>query len=446
MEISLTENVEQLSTGEIWGTAIILALLLFLSGFFSGSETALTAASRSRMHTLAKNNNWRAKLVGKLRSDSESLISTILLGNTLINILASSLATSLFLNLFGHHGVLYATIIMTVMVLIFAEVLPKTIAINHADQMALALSPLVRACVVLFSPATVLVQWSVRKILAIFGAKAQTGIGHAMGDEELRGAIDLHGKTGEEERDRSVMLRSILDLAEVDVSEVMTHRKNVVMIDIDQSNSALIDQALNSGYTRIALYKDQPDNIVGVLHAKQLLRAIRAHVENIDEIDIVGSASPPWFIPESTNLLDQLNAFRERREHFALVVDEYGSLMGVVTLEDIIEEIVGEVFDEYDISVPGVRPQSDGSFIVNGSVTIRDLNREFDWHLPDEEAVTVAGLILHEAAQIPDVGQVFTFHGLRFEVLRRQRNQITSVRITSIKKQLGSPAENRAIA
>jgi Mg2+/Co2+ transporter CorB len=293
---------------------------------------------------------------------------------------------------------------------------------------------MVRACVILFSPATYIVRKTVRVLLSMFGVKPTTGLGHPLGDEELRGAIDLHGHTGEEERDKSVMLRSILDLADVEVYEVMTHRKNVIMVDIEQKNSTIIEQVLNSPYTRIPLWKEKPDNIVGILHAKQLLRAVRAHMENVDEVDILSTASPPWFIPDTTNLLDQLNAFRERREHFALVVDEYGGLLGVVTLEDILEEIVGDVFDEYDVSVAGVRPQGDGSYIVNGSVTLRDLNREFDWHLPDEEAVTVAGLILHEAAQIPDVGQVFTFHGLRFEVLRRQRNQITSVRITAPKR------------
>ena len=431
VEMNIPTNLEPI---QIWMTAFWVIVLTVFSAFFAGSETALTGASRSRMHALAKNNDWRAKLVIKIRHDSENLIATILLVNTLLNILASSLTTSLFLTLFGHSGILYATIVMTALILIFAEVLPKTIAINNADKISLLVSPALRFFMFIFSPITLVVRWVVKKSLLLFRVRADAGIGHGLGDEELRGAIDLHAHTGDDAHDRSMMLRSILDLAEIDVSEVMTHRKSVVMIDIDQKSTQIVDEVLNSNFTRVALWKDSPDNIVGVLHAKQLLRALRSHADDLDQIDIGSAASPPWFIPETTTLLDQLQAFRERREHFAIVVDEYGSLMGVVTLEDILEEIVGEVFDEYDINVPGVRPQSDGSFIVNGSVTLRDLNREFDWHLPDEEAVTMAGLILHEARQIPDVGQVFHFHGLRFEILRRQRNQITSMRITPSKK------------
>ncbi len=424
------QAVPQLDSADMWLTGFWVLLLTLFSAFFAGSETALTGASRSRMHTLAKSGDWRAKMVIKVRHDSENLIATILLVNTLLNILASSLTTSLFLNLFGHHGILYATVLMTALILIFAEVLPKTIAINNADKASLILAPPIRFCMIIFAPITKMVRTVVNRSLRIMRIKSDTGIGHALGDEELRGAIDLHGHAGGEARGRSVMLRSILDLAEIDVSEVMTHRKNAVMIDIDRKSTDIIDEVLNNNFSRVAVWKDSPDNIVGILHAKQLLRALRSHAENLDEVDIASTVSPPWFIPETTTLLDQLQSFRERREHFAVVVDEYGSFMGIVTLEDILEEIVGEVFDEYDVNVPGVRAQSDGSYIVNGSVTIRDLNREFDWHLPDEEAVTVAGLVLHETQQIPDVGQVFTFHNLRFEILRRQRNQITSVRIT----------------
>ncbi len=369
-----------------------------------------------------------------MRSNSDKLISTILFGNTTVNILAGSLTTGLFLAIFDKGGVLYATILVSTLILIFSEIMPKVIAINNPDKAALLLAPPIRLCIAIFSPLTGLLQKITNVLLKMIGLKTPTSIGVQLSDEELRGAIDLHGHSGEEERGKSHMLRSILDLADIEVSEVMTHRKNVVMIDVGLNNNDIIDIALNSAYTRIALWKDSPDNIVGILHAKQLLRALRAHSDNIDTIDILSTASPPWFIPETTSLLDQLHAFRERREHFAIVVDEYGSLMGVVTLEDILEEIVGEVFDEYDVSVPGVRPQADGSYIVNGSVTIRDLNREFDWRLPDEESVTIAGLVLHEARQIPDAGQVFNFYGLRFEILRRQRNQITSLRITPPKQ------------
>lgn len=444
MEIPLTADIAILDSLEIWMTGFWVLLLTVASAFFAGSETALTGASRSKMHALAKGGDWRAKLVIQCRVNSENLIATILLVNTLLNILASALTTSLFLSIFGASGILYATILMTAVILIFAEVLPKTIAINNADEMSRAVAPVIYGLIVVLKPVTAVVKWLVRRSLNVMRIKADNTLGNHLGDEELRGAIDLHGHADADAKDRSQMLRSILDLAEIDVSEVMTHRKNVVMLDIEQKTTDLIDEALSSNFTRVALYQDSPDNIIGVLHAKQLLRAIRAHADDLEQINIASVAQAPWFIPETTSLLDQLQAFQERREHFAVVVDEYGSLMGVVTLEDIIEEIVGEVFDEHDVNVPGVRAQNDGSYVVNGSVSIRDLNREFDWHLPDEQAVTLAGLILHEARQIPDVGQVFNFYGLRFEILRRQRHQITSLRVTPPTKSASQSASQAA--
>jgi len=246
---------------------------------------------------------------------------------------------------------------------------------------------------------------------------------------ELRGAIEVHA-TQDEVREERRMLRSILELGDVEVGEVMTHRKNMVTLDADLPPEDIVDQILGSPYTRIPLWRNDHDNIIGVVHAKDVLRAIRALGGEVNKLDVSELASKPWFIPDSTTLLEQLEAFKARREHFALVVDEYGALMGVVTLEDILEEIVGDIVDEHDISVAGVRPQTDGSFVVDGTVTIRDLNRQFEWRLPDDQATTIAGLLLHESRQIPTAGQVFRFHGFRFEVVRRHRNQITSIRLT----------------
>ncbi len=226
------------------------------------------------------------------------------------------------------------------------------------------------------------------------------------------------------------MLRSVLDLAEVDVEEIMIHRKNVAMISADDAPQVIVDQVLESTYSRLPVWRNELDNVVGVVHVKELLRAIRTQGYDIENLEIDELFVDPWFVPETTRLLDQLQAFRDRHEHFALVVDEYGSLMGVVTLEDILEEIVGDISDETDISVPGLRPQPDGSLIVDGKFTIRDLNRQMEWALPDEEAATVAGLLLYESRRIPEVGQTFLFYGSRFEVLRRQRHQITTIRIT----------------
>lgn len=432
-------------------TDIILTLLsiiglLLISAFFSGSETSITAASRPRMHNLEQQGDERAKTVNELWARKERLIGSILLGNNLVNILASALATSALIRLFGDAGVAYATLGMTALILIFAEVLPKTYAIHHADNVALAAAGPLRIVVALLTPLVRAVQGLVRLTLWIFGVRVDTLLTDEVREEELRGAIELHHGPSHEVRAERQMLRSILDLADLEVSEVMTHRRNIVAVDADLPPANLIEQVLAAPYTRIPLYRENQDNIVGVLHAKELFRAVRANSTRLESLsaaedddsdaegesfpDIGSIANKPWFIPDTTDLLSQLEAFRTRHEHFAIVVDEYGEVLGIVTLEDILEEIVGEISDEHDIKVEGVRRLKDGSIEVEGTVTIRDLNRMFEWRLPDEEATTIAGLILHEARRIPEVGQVFLFHGLRFAIKGRKRNQVTRALIT----------------
>lgn len=416
--------------------AVILALL-FLSAFFSGSETALTAASQARLHQLSLRGNRRAGTVLRLRRRNDTLIGTILIGNNITNIAASALATSVLISLFDDAGVAYSMIGMTILVVIFAEVLPKTFAINNADRSALAVGPAIRVFVWLFQPLSIAIRFIVNVLLKIIGVKGLTSFAQHEREEELRGLIELHTGPGPDVSEERAMLRSILDLGEVTVEEIMTHRRNVSMINADLPLEEILDELLESSFTRLPLYRGDPDEIIGILHGKALLRAIRGFPgENMSELDIVEVANEPWFIPESSNLLDQLQAFRARKEHFAVVVDEYGTLQGVVTLEDILEEIVGNIDDENDVTVSGVRPQPDGSFLINGSVTLRDLNRDFEWSLPDEDASTIAGLILHEARIIPNVGQEFIFYGFRFRILRKHRNQVTQLRVWPV---IGQP-------
>ena len=416
--------------------AVILALL-FLSAFFSGSETALTAASQARLHQLSLRGNRRAGAVLRLRRRNDTLIGTILIGNNITNIAASALATSVLISLFDDAGVAYSMIGMTILVVIFAEVLPKTFAINNADRSALAVGPAIRVFVWLFQPLSIAIRFIVNVLLKIIGVKGLTSFAQHEREEELRGLIELHTGPGPDVSEERAMLRSILDLGEVTVEEIMTHRRNVSMINADLPLEEILDELLESSFTRLPLYRGDPDEIIGILHGKALLRAIRGFPgENMSELDIVEVANEPWFIPESSNLLDQLQAFRARKEHFAVVVDEYGTLQGVVTLEDILEEIVGNIDDENDVTVSGVRPQPDGSFLINGSVTLRDLNRDFEWSLPDEDASTIAGLILHEARIIPNVGQEFIFYGFRFRILRKHRNQVTQLRVWPV---IGQP-------
>ncbi|MDP7670182.1 MAG: HlyC/CorC family transporter [Alphaproteobacteria bacterium] len=423
---------------EIWITIGAIFVLLLLSAFFSGSETALTAVSRPHMHHLLKTGDKRAGIIAKLHARMERLIGTILLVNNLVNILASALATSLLIGVFGDTGVAYATLVMTLLVLIFAEVLPKTYAINNANRTALSVAPVVRFLVLVLSPLSDAVQVVVRATLRLFSVSTESNLG-AISDDELRGAIDIHAETGSTDDQERAMLRSILDLDHVEVGEIMVHRKDIFTVDAGLSPTTILEQVIASPYTRIPIWRKKPDNIIGVLHAKTLLSAVKLQAPATEKLDIPGLAAKPWFIPESTTLLQQLHAFRKKREHFALVVDEYGVLMGIVTLEDILEEIVGDISDEFDIAVPGVRLQADDTFIIKGDVTIRDLNRQFDWSLPDDQAATLAGLVLHESRRIPDVGQVFNFYDFRFEILRRKRNQITSLRLSPPKHPPSGP-------
>lgn len=418
----------------LWVSAGIVFVLLCLSGFFSGSETALTAASKSRLHNWEKAGNKRAALVNRIRNRKDRMIGALLLGNNLVNILASAFATSVLIGIFGEAGVFYATIIMTLLVLIFAEVLPKTYALVNADKMSVAIAPIVNVVILVFFPIAEVVNKIVGITLRMFGAD-MSGMTSGSHMEVLRGVIELHEGEDAQTQEQRAMLRSVLDLFDVDIEEIMTHRKNVMMLNVGDPIEKIITEALESPYTRMPVYQDDSDNIVGVLHAKALMRELKERERNnetIDDIDIVDLATDPWFVPEATTLYDQMQAFRLRREHFAVVVDEYGSFMGIVTLEDILEEIVGEIDDEHDEAVIGVRKQTNGSYLVDGDVTIRDLNREFAWNLPDDEDYsTIAGLIIHEAQSVPEAGQRFTFYGFRFDIVKRNRNQLSVIRVTA---------------
>ena len=408
--------------------------LLIISAYFSGSETALTAASRARMHALEEDGNKRARIVNRLLLTRERLIGAILLSYNLANIAASALATSVLLKIFGDAGVAYATIVMTVLVVLFAEVLPKTYAIVNADRMALAVAPVIRFVVAVLAPVTAAMQFLVRQTLRLFGISVSPDTEVLSAHEEIRGAIELHHKEGGVVKLDRDMLGGVLDLRELTVSDIMVHRTNMDAIDAELPTGEIVDAALKSPHTRLPLWRGEREEIVGVLHAKTLLRALRESKGDPSKIDVMGLATPPWFVPDTTTLKDQLNAFLKRKAHFSIVVDEYGEVMGLLTLEDIIEEIVGDITDETDIAASLAKPQPDGSLIVDGLVPIRDVNRLMEWDLPEEEATTVAGLVIHEAQTIPNPGQAFTFHDFRFEVLRRHRNRITSLRVTPLDK------------
>ena len=410
---------------DFWLLIIAIFILIIISAFFSSSETALTAVSDARMHQISKKGDKRASIVKTLRAKRDLLISALLIGNNAVNVLASALATSTAITLFGEGGVAFAAVVMTLILVIFAEVLPKSYAFKNADVFSLRVARPVQITVKVLKPISQLIGF----IVFLFFKKQKESSNNR--EEELRGLIKLHSTGGDNsDRERGAMLSSVLDLRIITVEEIMKHRSDVIMIDFNMDYSSILEKVQNSSFTRHPVFSGKIDNIIGVLHVKDILKKINNdNFQSINTIDISDIISAVYFVPETTSLYDQLQAFRKRREHFAVVVDEYGDFRGIITLEDILEEIVGEIDDEYDNSLPGLSSQKDGSWIVKGDITIRDLNRTFDIDLPDEEASTIAGLVMYESRSIPSPGQEFRFHRLRIRILSKEQNKLTSLRL-----------------
>lgn len=420
-----------------WITSGAILGLIMMSAFFSGSETALTAASRGKLRAASDRGSSGAARALRITEDNERLIGSVLLGNNLVNILATSLATALFTNLFGDSGVAWATLFMTLLVLIFAEVLPKTYAITNPETAAARVATPIALVIRLFAPVVSAVRLLVRGVLRVFGVQTDPDSQILAVREEIAGALQLghsEGVVQKEDRDR---ILGALDLGDRTVEEIMLHRSNIEMIDADTPPQDILQQCLESSHTRLPVFRGDPENIIGMIHAKDLLRAMyklttgeKDIAEALAGFKVTDVMMKPYFVPDTTALDDQMRQFLRRRTHFALVVDEYGSLKGLITLEDILEEIVGEIADEHD---PKADSQflltDDGQYLVDGNMTIRDFNRATDFILPDDEANTVAGLVIYKSQVIPTVGQVFSFHGFRFEVLARENNRITKLKI-----------------
>ncbi len=431
------ENASLLFDNEFWISVSAIAGLLVLSGFFSGSETALTAASRGKLRAQADKGSRGAQRALDVTEDSERLIGSVLLGNNLVNILATSLATALLGRMFGESAVVLATLVMTVLVLIFAEVLPKTYAITNAERAASLASRPIQVVTLTLSPVVTAVRWVVRAFLWLFGVKTDPDTNVLAVREEIAGALKIGHSEGIVEKEDRDRILGALDLADRTVDEIMLHRSDIEMVDADEDPMRILDQCMESNHTRLPVYKENKENIIGVLHAKDLARTIHRIVSSskqpktaLRKFDISEVAKKPYFVPNTTALDDQMRQFLRLHAHFALVVDEYGSLLGLITLEDILEEIVGEITDEFDeADDSSLERTADGHFMVEGGMTIRDFNRATECNLPDDEANTVAGLVIHESQMIPTVGQVFSFHGFRFEVMEREGNRITELKM-----------------
>ncbi len=417
---------------EIILVVVVIAVLLALSAFFSGSETALTAASRARLHAMEIEGSEEARRVNKLLEQPERMIGTILLGNNLVNISASALSTSLLIGLFGEVGVAYATVVMTILVVIFSEVLPKTYAIAYADRIALAVAPLMQLVISVLRPAVFLIEQIVNVVLKLTPSRLDDDANILAAHDEIRGTIELQSKEGAVARHDADMLGGILDLRDLKVEDIMVHRTKMETLNADDPPDRVVAEILKAQYSRIPIWREEPENIVAVLHTKDLLTALAEADWDVSRLDIISFAKKPWFTPDTTSVKEQLNQFLKQKQQMALVVDEYGEVQGLITLEDILEEIVGQIADEHDVHDTAIRPQADGTVNVDGTVAIRDLNRQMDWGLPDDEATTIAGLVIHEAQTIPEPGQTFTFHGYRFEILRKSRNKITALRVKPV--------------
>lgn len=408
-------------------------LLLCLSAFFSGSETALTGASEAYMQDKEKNeNNKNAKTINKLFKKRDRLIITTLIGSNLSNTLATSLSTSLLVGLFGKEGVAYATLIMTVLVLIYTDMLPKTYSVQNANKVALFVAPLVNFFVKLFTPVAYVLQKITSLTFKLFRLN-NTDSGEEMAISEIRGAIDMYD--GLEIREEKHMLKSILDLADINVYDVITHRKNLYCLDVDMPIEGIIKELQDCPYSRVPLYKDKPENIVGVLIVRNLLKKCIEAEGDLSKVKLKEIMIKPWFIPENTNLLHQLSLFKSRREHFAIVIDEYGDIDGIVTLEDILEEIVGDINDENDVILSEnsqIKQIDENSYLVDGEVSIRDLNRQNGWKISDEHMTTIAGYLLDMTMIIPEEGQQFIFNDFKFEIIKRTKNQLNLIKITKI--------------
>jgi Mg2+/Co2+ transporter CorB len=411
---------------------IIIFFLLIISGLLSGSETSITSVSKSKIHKLSNRGDARAKKVLKLIDKKNDLVSSILIGNNIINILASVLATALLIKYYGDKGILYSTIVMSALIVIFSEVFPKNYALLKPDRFVLAMSGPLTIFSKLLLPFIIFLRFINFIIFKLIRVDTTNKITSKSAREDIRNIINMHEDEGRLLKDESDMLNAILDLKEITVEKIMTHRKNIYSINIEETNT-FFTKIAQSSFSRIPVWKNSPNNILGLIHAKNVLSNLDdTGTLNINKIK--ENLIKPWFIPETTKAKDQLNEFIKRKEKLAFIVDEYGELMGLISMEDIIEEIVGNIFDEKDFSTIGIRRLENNIFRIRGDVNIRDINRELDINIPEGTSSTIAGYIIDQTESFPDVGQAFAYDGIMYEIINKNKNQITQIKLTLPKK------------
>jgi CBS domain containing-hemolysin-like protein len=426
---------------------LLAAFLLFANGFYVAAEFALVKTRHFRMETMAAEGKVGAALSLRLLANIEAYLACCQLGITMASLglgwVGEPTVAALLEPILHPMGLpeqaihltafLIGFLVFSSLHIVVGEQVPKTLAIREAETVSLWIAWPLHVSFILFYPLNWLLNNASRSILRLLGVR-EASHQEVLTYDEIEGLVDVSAEHGNVPKHHAEFIHNVFRFGELEVADIMVHRTNMRLLNGGDTPEHIIAEALASPYTRLPVWEGEPENIVGVIHVKDLLRAIQAAGGEVGKVDARTIATEPWFVPDTTTLNDQLNAFLKRKSHFALVVDEYGEVQGLITLEDIIEELIGDIADEHDVEISGVRPQPDGSVNVDGSVAIRDINRAMDWSLPDDDATTIAGLVIHEARIIPEPGQAFVFHGFRFQVLRKNRNRITALRITPLER------------
>lgn len=403
-------------------SALQLVVLLMASAFFSASETALTASNRLRIRHLAKKNR-RAQLVQNILERPERLLGTLLLCNNLVNVALSALGTAIALHLVGEKGVFYATLVITFFLLIFGEITPKTAAAYHPDQLSLFISPIISFCIKIFYPIVHILSSVSKFIIELLGLRSTT-VAQQFTAAEIESLIEVSGDEGALEKDKQNMLLGVLMLERTAVADVMVPIRDVVSLSAESSYAEVLDKVRSSQFSRYPVHERSPTNIIGFIHVRDLVLQSQNETFSLRHV-----LRKPHFIPEQRSIRQQFAAFQKRRSHLSFVVDEYGNVVGLLTMEDILEEIVGEIEDEYDRLDSEVEPLVDGSFLVRGKVLIRDLNRRLQLDLPEGEVRTVAGLVIKELGRIARLEDVVTINHCRFSIISLKGKSITWLRL-----------------
>lgn len=405
----------------------LLFFLLILSAFFSGSETALTRARRVRLRILRKSGNLGARYAERLLKKPERMLASILLGNNFVNIAASSLATALFVAEYGEKGILYATVVMTVVVLIFAEVLPKALAVAHSEKIACRVAIPMTWLQTIFSPIVAILMLIIKVLQKILNIKAHQEMGFS--HQELAAMIDMSAESGVLDKAREQMLMSALHLHDVPIKSLMTPRKDMVMLNASHNLEDELSRAIRKPHSRYPVYHGDTDNILGIVHLRDLLKNKQVHKPLAQTM----IWETPPYVPANRNALQQLFDFQSKHQHMAIVVDEFGDIEGIITLEDIIEEIVGEIVDEFDVHVPlEVWPQPDGTWVVGSTANLHDLNQMLASNLPESDATTIGGFVVHELGGMPEGLACLQSEHIQIEILQMEGERIQRLKIVRL--------------